>query len=300
MFLVQGKRRRSLDGCLTRSTEDYPTACRPDASQAAIDEVSLKLWRTSTLATMYRALVERVLDAAESTQITLRTKAMRAIGNIVAQDPALFHEDSVRRGIESRLLDASSAVRDASVELIGKYVVNSQELARQYMPVICARIADSGLGVRRRVIKLLKVLFNVLEDESARAEICRKIVCRVLDEDEGIKVCQRVGIRSDRHFLTWDFFAPQELAVDTVEELWFGSTKSGQPAETEQLARIITLTCGSAEERPPPVDEALRLIMAKHAEKGTPAPLERLQQVVEALVDNLVENKTADTVWPLS
>lgn len=78
-----------------------------------------------------------------------------------------------------------------------------------------------------------------------------------------------------------------------MEELWFGAGKKARHADADQLARIITLVCGSAEERPPPVDEAMRLIMARHLEKGTQAPLDRLRQVVEALVDSLVENKSA-------
>ncbi len=83
----------------------------------------------------------------------------------------------------------------------------------------------------------------------------------------------------------------QELAVDAIEELWFGPAKKAHEASTAQLARIITLTCGSAEDRPPPVDDAMRMIMAKHVEKGTEAPLDRLRDVVETLVDCLVENK---------
>ncbi|GAA5983631.1 hypothetical protein JCM10908_000358 [Rhodotorula pacifica] len=240
-----------------------------DAAQPRIDAIALDLWRTSTLPSMYHALIERILDACESPQVTLRTKAMRAVSHVVAQDPSLFQQDFVRRGIESRMLDASPAVRDASVELVGKYVVSNPALAMQYLPKICDRIADSGLSVRRRVVKLLKVLFGVIDDEATRVDICRKLVCRVLDEDDGIK----------------------ELAVDAIEELWFGAARKTHTTDSAQLARIITLTCGSAEDRPPPVDDAMRLIMAKHVEKGTEPPLDRLREVVETLVDCLVENK---------
>ncbi|TKA56971.1 hypothetical protein B0A53_01372 [Rhodotorula sp. CCFEE 5036] len=250
------------------STDDVfgPSA---EAAQPRIDAIALDLWRSSTLPSMYRVLIERILNACESPQVTLRTKAMRAVSHVIAQDPSLFQQDFVRRGIESRMLDASPAVRDASVELVGKYVVSNPALAMQYLPKICDRVADSGLSVRRRVVKLLKILFGVVDDETTRVDICRKLVCRVLDEDDGIK----------------------ELAVDAIEELWFGPAKKAHEADTAQLARIITLTCGSAEDRPPPVDDAMRMIMAKHVEKGTEAPLDRLRDVVETLVDCLVENK---------
>jgi hypothetical protein len=51
----------------------------------------------------------------------------------------------VRRGIESHLLDSSPAVRDAAVELIGKYMIESPEVAGDYYQKIAERIAVSRL-----------------------------------------------------------------------------------------------------------------------------------------------------------
>ncbi|CDR46094.1 RHTO0S12e00276g1_1 [Rhodotorula toruloides] len=244
----------------------------PEDSQPKVDGLALDLWRSSTLPSMYQALLDRIVDASESTQVTLRTKALRAVSLVVAQDPDLFHQDNIRRTIENRMLDSSPAVRDATIELVGKYVVSRPDLARHYLPKLGERISDTGLSVRRRVVKLLKVLYGVVDDEEQRVDICRRLVYRVLDEDDGIK----------------------ELAVDAVEDLWFGATpKSAQQddaARLAQLASIITQTTGNFKERPPPVDEALRAIMAKHAEKGTKPPLDRLREVIESLVDGLVED----------
>ena len=53
----------------------------------------------------------------------------------------LFIQANVRRGIESHLLDSSPAVRDAAVELIGKYMIDSPEVAGDYYQKIADRIA---------------------------------------------------------------------------------------------------------------------------------------------------------------
>lgn len=37
------------------------------------------------------------------------------------------------------MLDSSPAVRDAALELVGKYVVSRPDLAAEYLPKICAR-----------------------------------------------------------------------------------------------------------------------------------------------------------------
>ncbi len=51
---------------------------------------------------------------------------------------------SVRRAIESHLLDSSPQVRDAAVELIGKYMIDSPTVASEYYPKIAERIAVSA------------------------------------------------------------------------------------------------------------------------------------------------------------
>jgi len=48
---------------------------------------------------------------------------------------------NVRRAIESHLLDSSPAVRDAAVELIGKYMIESPEVVGDYYSKIADRIA---------------------------------------------------------------------------------------------------------------------------------------------------------------
>lgn len=65
----------------------------------------------------------------------------------VALYPALLlftvDQPSVRRAIESHLLDNSPAVRDAAVELIGKYMIDSPAVAGDYYQKIAERIAVS-------------------------------------------------------------------------------------------------------------------------------------------------------------
>lgn len=50
---------------------------------------------------------------------------------------------NVRRAIESHLLDSSPQVRDAAVELIGKYMIESPIVADEYYPRISERVAVS-------------------------------------------------------------------------------------------------------------------------------------------------------------
>ncbi|ORY37374.1 sister chromatid cohesion C-terminus-domain-containing protein, partial [Leucosporidium creatinivorum] len=277
--------------CWSVEVDDDIFGPSADDEQPAIDGIALQLARSRPLAALYEPLLDNIVNASDSSAVGFRTKALRDIGLVVAQDPELFHQANVRKSIESRMHDSSPAVRDAAIELVGKYVVSRPDLASEYLPQICERITDTGLSVRRRVVKLLKALFSVVEHEHERVEICRKLVWRAIDDDEGIK----------------------ELAVETVEELWFSRTlpsatrvmvndESQAQEETSksgiaQLASIIMSVAGEYRDRPPPVDELLRAIISKHAEKGTKPPVGRLREVIETLIDSLVEDEeTKDLV----
>lgn len=209
---------RATDSCA------YSPASAED-SQPRVDALSLELWRFSTLANLYQPILTRIVDASESSAVVQRTKALRAISLVVAQDPDLFHQDNIRRSIENRMLDSSPQVRDTAIELVGKYVVSRPDLAVQYLPRLSERISDTGLGVRRRVIKLLRVLYHALPDDKYKVDISRKLVYRVFDEDDGIKARLRFcpGLRISRPRLTDCLSRTQELAVETIEEVWFGA-----------------------------------------------------------------------------
>lgn len=63
-------------------------------AQPRIDTISLELSQTQPLAEMYQPLINQILEAADSPQVALRTKALRSISLVFAQDPDLFHQVS--------------------------------------------------------------------------------------------------------------------------------------------------------------------------------------------------------------
>lgn len=91
-----------------------------------------------------------------------------------------------------------------------------------------------------------------MEDTNARIEICKKLVGRVNDEDDGVK----------------------ELAATAVEEIWFSSKlaskrKGGdgereatpvEKRETASKAHIMMAVAGSFREKPSPLEEIVRLV----------------------------------------
>ena len=229
-----------------------------DDTKDKIDSLALDLSRTQSLAATYDPLVHMILAACDATAVAFRTKALRDVSLIVHEDPDLFLQPDMRRTIEGRMRDASPAVRDAALELVGRYVVTRPELAKLYLPQICQRATDAGLSVRKRVVRLLKALYELLPQDQVKVEICRRLVWRVRDEDEGIR----------------------ELVVDTLEELWFAPAKalarsaslkderdSTPGLSASRLAGVLLGVIGGDKGEkgrpppvPPPVDEVLRAV----------------------------------------
>lgn len=95
----------------------------------------------------------------------------------------------MQRGVHGRFLDQSTSVREAAVELVGKFILIRPELIPKYYDMLSERILDTGISVRKRVIKIFKDICIDQQDFNKIPEMCVKMIRRVNDE-EGIKVCQ--------------------------------------------------------------------------------------------------------------
>jgi cohesin loading factor subunit SCC2 len=103
-----------------------------------------------------------VILALDAPATFVRTKALKALGVIATSDSTILsavrvdfkccgHNSSpcqpnVRR-IEGHLLDSSAAVRGAAVELIGKYIIDSPKVAKDYYQKIADRMAVWFIGM---------------------------------------------------------------------------------------------------------------------------------------------------------
>lgn len=237
-------------------------------------------------------LLSHILRACEGAVIAFRQKALKALASIVEQDPSIFLQEDVREAVEKRLMDSSAAVRDAALEMLGRYVVYRPELAQEYLGKIEERInvrstlyacllllltsqQDSGLSVRKRVIRLLKSLYPVVEDSLQKASICRRLVGRVYDEDDNVKVSQACSFLRIYSTVSLTYGPSQELAVSTFQDIFLSNTqlnqriqRNGDDAQSslakkrEVLRKGCVLMSVAAEfrDRPNPLEDVLRMV----------------------------------------
>lgn len=247
-----------------------------------VDRYAEEIGTIQTLRNSFGPILNVVLLALDAPAVFMRTKALRALGQIVNSDSSILAAPNVRRAIESHLLDSSPAVRDAAVELIGKYMIESPEVVGDYYTKIADRIADTGLGVRKRVIKLLKQCYAGTEDLCRRIDIATKLVLRMLDEDDTVK----------------------DLAIKTVEELWFqAASQSGIPKSRSVpssgpgqdkgplLSKVSVIMGVSAnfKDRQSPLEDMLHKVISSQEAANASYLRGNYSEICEVLIDGLVD-----------
>ncbi|CAG8449459.1 11998_t:CDS:10 [Ambispora leptoticha] len=164
-------------------------------------EVLLVVELLATRQALYQSfdsILSRILLSLNQGVVAFRTKALRALGQVVVNDPSVLSQTEVRNTIAQRLQDNSPAVRDAAIDLVGRYLAQKPEITEQYYQIISERIKDTGLNVRKRVIKLLRDIYLKSTDQNVMIDIGCKILLRINDEDDHVK----------------------DLAFKTIQELW--------------------------------------------------------------------------------
>ncbi|XP_055087467.1 nipped-B-like protein B isoform X2 [Periophthalmus magnuspinnatus] len=167
--------------------------------------------------------LSQILRVLGESAIAVRTKAMKCLSEVVAVDPSILGRTDMQRGVHCRLMDNSTSVREAAVELLGRFVLSRPELIEQYYDMLIERILDTGISVRKRVIKILRDICLELPDFHKITEMCVKMIRRVNDE-EGIK----------------------KLVNETFQKLWFTPTPNhDKEAMTRKILNItdVVLAC---------------------------------------------------------
>ncbi|XP_034047622.1 nipped-B-like protein B [Thalassophryne amazonica] len=208
--------------------------------------------------------LSQILRVLGESAIAVRTKAMKCLSEVVAVDPSILSRVDMQRGVHCRLMDSSTSVREAAVELLGRFVLSRPELIEQYYDMLIERILDTGISVRKRVIKILRDI--CLEQPSFRkiTEMCVKMIRRVNDE-EGIK----------------------KLVNETFQKLWFTPTPShDKDGMTRKILNITDVVAACKDSGYDWFEQLLQnLLKSEEAASHKPAKKACIQ-----LVDNLVEH----------
>ncbi|XP_039203854.1 nipped-B-like protein isoform X3 [Crotalus tigris] len=206
----------------------------------------------------------QILRVLGENAIAVRTKAMKCLSEVVAVDPSILARLDMQRGVHGRLMDNSTSVREAAVELLGRFVLCRPQLAEQYYDMLIERILDTGISVRKRVIKILRDICIEQPTFPKITEMCVKMIRRVNDE-EGIK----------------------KLVNETFQKLWFTPTPhNDKEAMTRKILNITDVVAACKDTGYDWFEQLLQNLL-KSEEDASYKPVKK---ACTQLVDNLVEH----------
>eukprot|EP00731_Ephydatia_muelleri_P018474 Em0011g514a len=225
--------------------------------------VSRFLGSFRALSKSFNTYLQQLLRVLNEPAVHVRSRAMKALSTIVAADPSLLSRLDLQRGVHSRFLDQSTLVREAAVDLVGRFVLSCPDLAVQYYEMLGERILDTGVSVRKRVIKILKDICMNQPNFSKIDEICVKIMKRINDE-EGIK----------------------QLVTTVFQQLWFTPPEGANKREILlKRAKNITNVVDACKE-----SECFEQLLEQLFKNEDSATKKSMLEVSQLLVDTLVEN----------
>ena len=143
----------------------------------------------------------------------VRSKAIKCLSLIIEADPQILLKPKVFSCVEANFLHQTISVREASVDLIGRFITLKPDLTNQYYKLLSDRILDVGVSVRKRVIKVFRDVCVNQPDFEHLVEICVKILRRINDED-----------------------AIKKLVIDHFYSIWFSPINSHNK---EQLIKRV-------------------------------------------------------------
>ncbi|KAJ3129128.1 Sister chromatid cohesion protein 2 [Nowakowskiella sp. JEL0407] len=194
----------------------------------SISQLSTAFFEFHPIAHSFSQYIKILMNNMESEVVSIRVKCLKLLMEIVSADKVnevATTKDGkkvkekiklgglggnlrsvVKNAVKSRLFDASTSVRDAAIEFVGKCFVGDE---KEFYEVLKDRILDVGVNVRKRIIKLMRDIYtsiiklNTNESRDANFEILVDICCRMMgrfgDEEETVR----------------------DLALKTMQELWF-------------------------------------------------------------------------------
>ncbi|KAG0481441.1 hypothetical protein HPP92_012299 [Vanilla planifolia] len=162
-------------------------------------KICLVLGQNHSFSRGFDTILTHLLASLREGSSILRAKALRAVSAIVEADPEVLCDERVQAAVEGRFCDSAISVREAALELVGRYIASHPDVGLKYFEKVSERIKDTGVSVRKRAIKIIRDLCSSNSSFLGATNAFIEIISRVTDEESSV----------------------QDLVCKTFYELWF-------------------------------------------------------------------------------
>lgn len=256
-----------------------------DASDAArLMQQALRAAFTRAAPAMLSWLLEMLDPRAQAP--TTRAKAVKALADLAAADPAVLGMPAVQAAVERSLGDDSISVREASLNLLGRHMAGDPELSLSLLDTVIKAVDDPGASVRKCAIKILKESAIAVPGFPRATDACCALLLRASDSEESVQN----AVAKVFHAL---WFSPQVESAD-------GSTvlKRSLEERAAQLADVAAAAydAGGASIHLPmdsqtPLVGVLRAALGWEARGDLHLEWKAGRQIAEALLESILSEQ---------
>ncbi len=214
------------------------------------------------------ALLSHFLLLLGANTVVLRSRAVKALGGVIAADPDIMLKDNIHKALRLRFYDEAISVREAVVNLVGTYLLQDRDkeentknerrtLLTKYLEPLMERLLDKGVSVRKSVVKILRGALLADPTHPSRSFVCHSLVERasILKEEESIRNLIH-GTFTELWFVKG--YTSQDVAQATAIHMmevvvsmgstteWFVNLLKGILAEDTNHQSEDRLKCGSS------------------------------------------------------
>ncbi|GAB2216709.1 hypothetical protein Droror1_Dr00024486 [Drosera rotundifolia] len=191
--------RYRLAGLRSEGISHDLVASSPSLNRESIKRITSSLGQNSSFSRGFDTILSLLMVSLRENSPVIRAKALRAVSLIVEADPDVLCDARVQTAVEGRFCDSAISVREAALELVGRYIASHPDVGLKYFEKVAERVKDTGVSVRKRAIRIIRemCISNVNFPEFPRA--CIDIISRVGDEESSV----------------------QDLVCKTFYEFWF-------------------------------------------------------------------------------
>ncbi|KAI0132176.1 hypothetical protein BJ170DRAFT_233871 [Xylariales sp. AK1849] len=147
----------------------------------------------------FKGILNILMHSMTTDAATVRSRSLKSIEQVLETDPSMLDGDSIVIDmILQSSSDSSPQVRDSALGFIGKCISLRPMLEERMTPTVIQRFVDSGIGVRKRAMKLARDIYLGNQSKQVRSAISNGLLLRAQDPDEGVR----------------------DLARQMIEEIW--------------------------------------------------------------------------------
>ena len=118
--------------------------------------------------------------------------------------------------------------REAAIDLVGKFILSKEDLISKYYEAICGRILDTGVSVRKRVIKIFKEICMDYPGYAKIPEICVLMIRRINDEEGKFTWLSSVVCLATKARLSFILPGIRKLVMEVFQNMWFIPVREGR------------------------------------------------------------------------